>query len=96
MSIFSYIKTVGNINETEMLSTFNCCVGMIIVVEEQHAKCVEELIKKHYDCHKIGKIKKESKKYGEKRNTSIISRLTCDRGVFHSQMPKTYYSPKAT
>lgn len=34
LSIFFYIKAVGNINETEMLSTFNCGVGMIIVVEE--------------------------------------------------------------
>lgn len=62
LPIFSYIKTVGNINESEMLSTFNCGVGMIIVVEGQHAKCVEELIKKNYDCYEIGKIKKGSKK----------------------------------
>ncbi|MCI8371236.1 MAG: phosphoribosylformylglycinamidine cyclo-ligase [Lachnospiraceae bacterium] len=62
LPIFSYIKTVGNIDETEMLSTFNCGVGMIIVVEEQHTKCAEEFIKKYYDCYEIGKIKKGSKK----------------------------------
>ncbi len=62
LPIFSYIKTVGNIDETEMLSTFNCGVGMIVVVERQHAKRVEELIRKYYDCYEIGKIETGSKK----------------------------------
>lgn len=62
LPIFSYIKTIGNIDETEMLSTFNCGVGMIVVVEGQHTKRVEELIKKYYACYEIGKIKTGSKK----------------------------------
>ena len=62
LPIFSYIKAVGNIDEAEMLSTFNCGVGMIVVVEKQHAKHVEELIKKCYDCYEIGKIKSGDKK----------------------------------
>lgn len=62
LPIFSYIRTVGNINEMEMLSTFNCGVGMIVVVERQHVKQVEELIKKYNDCYEIGKIKSGDKK----------------------------------
>lgn len=62
LPIFSYIKSVGNIDEAEMLSTFNCGVGMIVVVERQHAKHVEELIRNHYDCYEIGKIAAGSKK----------------------------------
>lgn len=62
LPIFSYIKAVGNIEEAEMLSTFNCGVGMILVVEEQYAKQAEALIKKHHDCYEIGKIKTGNKK----------------------------------
>lgn len=68
LPIFSYIKAVGNIDETEMLSTFNCGVGMIVVVERQHAKQVEELIKNHYDCYEIGEIKTGSKKVNFKNH----------------------------
>lgn len=62
LHIFSYIKTVGNIDETEMLSTFNCGVGMIVVVERQHAKRAEAIIEKYYDCYEIGEIRAGNKK----------------------------------
>ena len=62
LPIFSYIKSVGNIDEAEMLSTFNCGVGMIVVAERQYAKRIEELIRNHYDCYEIGKIESGSKK----------------------------------
>lgn len=68
LPIFSYIKSVGNIDETEMLSTFNCGVGMVVVVERQHAKRVEELIKNYYDCYEIGKIGIGSKKVSFKKH----------------------------
>lgn len=68
LPIFSYIKAVGNIDETEMLSTFNCGVGMIIVVARQHVERVKELIKKYYDCYEIGNIKTGSKKVSFKNH----------------------------
>ena len=68
LPIFSYIKEVGNIDETEMLSTFNCGVGMIVVVERQHAKRVEELIKNYYDCYEIGIVKIGSRKVNFKKH----------------------------
>ncbi len=68
LPIFSYIKAVGNIEEAEMLSTFNCGVGMIVVVEKQHAKRVQELIKKYHDCYEIGKIETGSNKVSLKNH----------------------------
>ena len=62
LPIFSYIKAVGNIDEAEMLSTFNCGVGLIVVAERQYAKRVTELIKEHCDCYEIGKIVTGGKK----------------------------------
>ncbi len=62
LPIFSYIKAVGNIDEAEMLSTFNCGVGLIVVAERHHAKRVTELIKEHCDCYEIGKIVTGGKK----------------------------------
>lgn len=57
LPVFSYIKTIGNIDEAEMLSTFNCGVGLIIVAEKQYAGQIENHIRKYYDCYPIGEIK---------------------------------------
>ena len=61
LPIFSYIKSVGNIEEAEMLSTFNCGVGMIAVVDKEYAKQAKDIIGKYYDCYEIGKIKSGNK-----------------------------------
>ncbi len=68
LPIFSYIKTVGNIDETEMLSTFNCGVGIIVVVDSQYAKRAEELIRQYYDCYAIGKITAGNKRVNLKNH----------------------------
>lgn len=62
LPIFSYIKAIGNIDELEMLSTFNCGAGLIVIVESSRANSTVEIIKKYYDCYEIGKIKAGSKK----------------------------------
>ncbi len=58
LSIFKYIKTNGNISDTEMLQTFNCGVGFNVVVSEKDENFVTNHIRKVYDCYKIGKIEK--------------------------------------
>ncbi|MBQ8974609.1 MAG: phosphoribosylformylglycinamidine cyclo-ligase [Oscillospiraceae bacterium] len=68
LPIFSYIKEVGFIPESEMLSTFNCGIGLIVVVEEQFEKRVAETIQKNYDCYKIGEIKTGDKRVVFKNN----------------------------
>ena len=70
LPIFSYIIAVGNIDEAEMLSTFNCGVGLMIVVERQHAKRVEERIQKHYNCYEIGQIQTGSKRVSFRNHIS--------------------------
>lgn len=56
LEIFKYIKTVGNISDEEMLRTFNCGVGLIIVTKQSNKEQVIEMIKKYHDCYEIGKI----------------------------------------
>ena len=70
LPIFTYIKSVGNIDEAEMLSTFNCGVGLIIVAEKQNAQRVQKLIGECYDCYKIGEIKGGGKKVMFKNHIS--------------------------
>lgn len=62
LPIFSYIKKVGNIDEKEMLSTFNCGAGLVLVVGKQHAEQVAGRVKKYYGCYEIGEIKAGRKK----------------------------------
>ena len=62
LPIFSYIKKIGNIEDREMLTTFNCGVGLILVVKKDFAEQIKQVISKSYDCYEIGKIINGSKK----------------------------------
>jgi phosphoribosylformylglycinamidine cyclo-ligase len=54
--IFSYIQKISNIEEEEMLSTFNCGVGFNIVVARQYKEQVIKIIAEFYNCYEIGTI----------------------------------------
>lgn len=58
LPVFRYIHKIGNIEEAEMLSTFNCGVGLIVVASERHSKQVIRKISKYHDCYEIGRIRK--------------------------------------
>lgn len=62
LSIFDYIQKTGNIEQEEMLSTFNCGVGLIIVVSKEHKEAVEDKVKEYHDCYEIGSIVQGQKK----------------------------------
>lgn len=55
-NIFKYIRNAGNIGDAEMLRTFNCGVGFILVVSERDADFVKASVSKMYDCYEIGRI----------------------------------------
>ena len=56
LPIFKYIKDKGNITESEMLKTFNCGVGLTIVVDASVADEVKSHVSQYYKCYEIGKI----------------------------------------
>lgn len=58
LPIFKFIKEKGNISDSEMRSTFNCGVGMCVIVAPKHVKEVREHIGRYYNCYEIGKIEK--------------------------------------
>lgn len=62
LSIFKYIRNNGNISDEEMLRTFNCGVGFILVVSKEHKAAVMKHIQKYYDCYEIGSIEKGNEK----------------------------------
>lgn len=62
LPIFSYIKEAGNISEAEMLSTFNCGAGLLIVAKKDAEQSIISHIRNYYDCYKIGEIKTGNKK----------------------------------
>lgn len=62
LNIFKYIRNTGNINDNEMLNTFNCGVGFNIVVSQKDKDFVMNHIQKTYDCYEIGVIEKGSNK----------------------------------
>lgn len=62
LPIFSYIQMMGGIEEKEMLSTFNCGVGLNIVVSQEEKEAVIKKIEEYYSCYEIGVIKEGEKK----------------------------------
>lgn len=62
LPVFSFIREMGNIDEEEMLSTFNCGVGLNIVVSEENKESIIRTIREYYNCYEIGIVKKGKKK----------------------------------
>ena len=60
--IFKCLKHYLNVNDHEMLNTFNCGVGYIVIVSEKNEKMILEHINKYYYCSKIGVIAKGEEK----------------------------------
>lgn len=58
----------GLIQIGQLCGVSSSAIGMILVVERQHVKRVEELIKKYYDCYEIGKIETGNKKVSFKNH----------------------------
>jgi phosphoribosylformylglycinamidine cyclo-ligase len=40
--VFEWLKTAGNINEQEMLRTFNCGIGMTLIVDPENVPAVKD------------------------------------------------------
>lgn len=55
-NLFKYIRDNGNISDDEMLRTFNCGVGLILVTSQKDKKEVMRHIAQTYDCYEIGSI----------------------------------------
>lgn len=62
LNIFKYIRNSGNISDEEMLRTFNCGVGFILIVSQKNKNIVMKHINQFYDCYEIGKIQKGDNK----------------------------------
>ena len=62
LNIFKYIRRNGNINDEEMLRTFNCGVGYIIVGSGKDKNMIMEHVRQFYDCYEIGHMQKGIKK----------------------------------
>ena len=48
---------MGNISESDMLSSYNCGMGMWLVVAKESAGEIISLVGRHFDCYEVGKIK---------------------------------------
>ena len=62
LNIFKYIRNNGGISDKEMLRTFNCGVGICMVVSESGKVMVMKHINQFYECYEIGRIEKGENK----------------------------------
>ena len=62
LPLFQFTKEIGNIEEQEMLATFNCGIGLAIVVEKSASQWIQSQISKFFDCYEIGTIQEGTPK----------------------------------
>ncbi len=62
LPVFQFIRQCGNISDKEMLSTFNCGVGFILVVHREAAAQTAAYLSRYYDCYEIGRIRANEQK----------------------------------
>ncbi len=61
--LFAWLRELGSLSDTEMLRTFNCGIGMILVVPPKHKAHVMRTAKqKRIGCIEIGVIAKSSRR----------------------------------
>lgn len=56
LPIFSYIKGIGDIKEQEMLATFNCGVGLILIVGREQAERTIRSVGRYHAVYPVGEI----------------------------------------
>ena len=57
--VFNWIQNEGKISEDEMFNTFNCGIGMVLIIKENHAsEIMETFFKLGYQSTQIGYIEK--------------------------------------
>ena len=61
LKIFKWLKK-NNINDNEMLKTFNCGVGFCLIISPKNLKKINKYFSKDFQPYVIGKISKNSKK----------------------------------
>ena len=61
-TIFKCLKKYLNVDDLEMLNTFNCGIGYIVIVSSSDENMVLKHINRYYACSKVGSIKQGTKK----------------------------------
>jgi len=56
--VFKHIKENGNVAEREMLKTFNCGVGLIIIVDQKMETVIRKEVSQFCECYAIGEVVK--------------------------------------
>ena len=72
LPVFKYIKLQGNVEDEEMLRTFNCGVGFVLVVSQEGKEDAVRRISQHYPCYEIGRITKGDRKIAMKGRLSWL------------------------
>ncbi len=62
LDIFRLIKAAGNISDPEMRATFNCGVGLVLVVAQEEKQKVIGQMGKYFDCYEIGFVEQGNQK----------------------------------
>jgi phosphoribosylformylglycinamidine cyclo-ligase len=72
-AVFSWLKSIGNIAEREMLRTFNCGIGMVAVVPEAAADDAERRLGEAGE--RVVRLGRMRPRQGAEEQVSFLGRL---------------------
>lgn len=72
--VFGWLQSVGGVAEREMLRTFNCGIGMIVVVSKKDAKAAAAILKRSGD--KVVTLGTIRKRKGKEEQVALSGTLT--------------------
>lgn len=62
LDIFRILKEWGSISDEEMLATFNCGVGLVLIVPSERKEAIMQEVNATFPCYEIGFVEKGSQK----------------------------------
>ncbi len=58
LPVFSYLRRVAKVCDEEMLATFNCGVGLVMVVSPEAEQAIREAVSGYHTCYRIGTVRR--------------------------------------
>jgi phosphoribosylformylglycinamidine cyclo-ligase len=60
--VFDWLQRTGHVEQSEMYRTFNCGIGMVVIVAAERAAQALEFLRKHgEDAQQIGQVRAGSR-----------------------------------
>ena len=67
--LFKWLQQAGNVEQQEMYRTFNCGIGMVVIIDKQDAEAVQQFLAEQGETvYRLGEIRERN---GSEHQTQV-------------------------